>query len=135
MIDNFVEWEKKNNLLIGLKKISNNIDEIDSKKIEEYKNLNLEHFEDFKKNIIVYKNMFLDIENKLNTNKINIEEVEALKETLKLIKILIDDEYSSYCHNKFIGDDINILSNDKKDINNIYNKIKQNLDLFCYQIC
>ena len=37
MIDNFVEWEKKNNLLIGLKKISNNIDEIDSKKIEEYK--------------------------------------------------------------------------------------------------
>ena len=86
MIDNFVEWEKKNNLLIGLKKISNNIDEIDSKKIEEYKNLNLEHFEDFKKNIIVYKNMFLDIENKLNTNKINIEEVEALKETLKLIK-------------------------------------------------
>lgn len=135
MEDSFIEWEEKNNLLIGLKKISNNIDEIDSNKIEKYKNLNLEHFEDFKKNIVVYKNMFLDIENKLNTNKINIEEVEALKETLKLIYILIDDEYSSYRHNKFIVDNIDILSNDKKEINTLYTNIKRRLDLFCYQIC
>ena len=135
MIDNFIEWEKRNNLLIGLKNISNNLYDIDSKKIEEYKNLNLKYFEDFKKNIIMIKNLFLEIENKLNTNKIDIKEVEELKEILKQLYKVIDDEYSSYSYNKFIGDNINILSNDKKEINNLYTNIKPRLDLFSYQIC
>ncbi len=131
MIDN-----EKIKLLSSITRFSQLSDSLSEEEKEKYKNRTLTYLKDFKILIDTFEKVLIQINLELSLNKIDIEDVEEVKEKLKLLYDYLNEEANScYLYNNFLDNkDILEISKILKMVKTTYKDTKEQLENFHFQI-